>query len=352
MRYPGRKAVLSHADQATLEPGAPAEYSPIQLIPRDSLASPRTKKPDWLKIRREHTDGYRELKRIMRGLDLHTVCEEARCPNIYECWGQRTATFMILGDTCTRACRFCAVNWGRPTHLDREEPKRVAEAVAAMGLRHAVITSVNRDELADGGASIFADTIREIRTAITHGNGYPECGIEVLIPDFEGNLDALKLVVDAAPEVISHNIETVPRLFRRIQPWSSYERGIELLRRVKELAPDIVAKSGLMVGLGERPEEVIEVMHDLAAAGVEVVTIGQYLPPSQRHAPLDRYYTPEEFAALKRDGEAAGISHVESGPLVRSSYHAGDQYDALRKRIPRTQGVPGSGQATGDYAAG
>ena len=326
MRYPGRRAVLSHAAQVTLEPDALGEQPPVQIIPRDSLASPRVKKPDWLKVRREHTDGYRELKRIMRGLNLHTVCEEARCPNIYECWGQRTATFMILGDTCTRACRFCAVNWGRPTHLDREEPKRVAEAVAAMGLRHAVITSVNRDELEDGGASIFADTIREIRATI------PECGIEVLIPDFEGNLDALKTVIDAAPEVISHNIETVPRLFRQIQPWSSYERGVELLCRVKELAPEIVPKSGLMVGLGERPEEVVEVMRDLAAVGVEVITIGQYLPPSQRHAPLDRYYTPEEFAALKRDGEAVGIKHVESGPLVRSSYHAGDQYDALRAR--------------------
>lgn len=323
MRYPGRKAVLSRAGQAATEQGAAS----IQLIPRENLASPRTKKPDWLKVRREHNDGYRELKRIMRGLNLHTVCEEARCPNIYECWGQhRTATFMILGDTCTRACRFCAVNWGRPTHLDREEPKRVAEAVAAMGLRHAVITSVNRDELEDGGASIFADTIREIRKAI------PDCGIEVLIPDFEGNREALQLVVNAQPEVIAHNIETVPRLFRRIQPWSNYERGLEVLQRVKEMDPNIVSKSGLMVGLGETPEEVVDVMRDLAAVGCEVVTIGQYLPPSQRHAPLDRYYTPEEFAALKYDGEAVGIKHVESGPLVRSSYHAGDQYDELRER--------------------
>lgn len=322
MRYPGRKAVLGYAEQVRLEPGEQL----IQIAPAKKLASPREKKPEWLKVRREHTEGYRELKQIMRGLDLHTVCEEARCPNIYECWNQRTATFMILGDTCTRACRFCAVNWGRPTHLDREEPKRVAEAVAAMGLRHAVITSVNRDELADGGASIFAETIREIRAAI------PECGIEVLIPDFEGNWDALKVVVDAAPEVISFNIETVPRLYATIQPWSNYERGIELLRRVKELDPEIVTKSGLMVGLGESRDEVVDVLRDLAAVGVEVVTIGQYLPPSQRHAPLDRYYRPEEFAALKRDGEAVGIGHVESGPLVRSSYHAGDQYESLRKR--------------------
>ncbi|MEZ4522795.1 MAG: lipoyl synthase [Thermomicrobiales bacterium] len=299
---------------------------PHQIIPRESLASPRVKKPEWLKVRRDHTDGYRELKRIMRDLDLNTVCEEARCPNIYECWQQRTATFMILGDTCTRACRFCAVNWGRPTHLDRDEPKRVARAVAAMGLRHAVITSVNRDELEDGGAEIFAETICEIRSAI------PDCGIEVLIPDFKGDKAALQKVIDAGPEVISHNIETVPRLFRQIQPWSSFERGMTLLERIKDLAPEIVSKTGLMVGLGEEFDEVVAVMRELAAIGVEVVTIGQYLPPSQRHAPLDRYYTPDEFAALKREGEAAGISHVESGPLVRSSYHAGDQYEELRNR--------------------
>lgn len=326
MRYPGRKAVLGYASQAT----AGANDQPLQLIPRENLASPRTKKPDWLKVRRNHTDGYRELKRTMRGLNLHTVCEEARCPNIYECWQQRTATFMILGDTCTRACRFCAVNWGRPTHLDREEPCRVAEAVQKMGLRHAVITSVNRDELDDGGASIFAETIREIRAAL------PSCGIEVLIPDFEGNKAALQTVLDARPDVLSHNVETVPRLFRQIQPWSDYERGVELLRRAHELDPDVVTKSGMMVGLGETPEEVVDVMRELAVLGVEIVTIGQYLPPSQRHAPLDRYYTPEEFAWLKEAGEAAGIRHVESGPLVRSSYHAGEQYDQLRRRFPES----------------
>ena len=324
MRRPGQKAVAAYAEQAGLRPGE----QPLRLVPQGKLSAPREKKPEWLKVRREHTDGYRELKRTMRGLNLHTVCEEARCPNIYECWQQRTATFMILGDTCTRACRFCAVNWGRPTHLDREEPRRVAEAVQKMGLKHAVITSVNRDELADGGASIFAETIREIRTAM------PGCGIEVLIPDFEGNEAALNKVLDARPDVLSHNVETVPRLFRKIQPWSDYERGIELLRRARALDPDVVTKSGMMVGLGERPDEVVDVLRELAAVGVEIITIGQYLPPSQRHAPLDRYYTPEEFAELKVRGEAAGIRHVESGPLVRSSYHAGEQYDQLRRRLP------------------
>ena len=324
MRRPGQKAVEAYAERTELRPGE----QPLQLVPQGSLSVPRRKKPDWLRVRREHTEGYRELKRTMRGLDLHTVCEEARCPNIYECWQQRTASFMILGDTCTRACRFCAVNWGKPTHLDRDEPKRVAEAVKAMGLRHAVITSVNRDELSDGGASIFAETIREIRAAL------PGCGIEVLIPDFLGDEDALKTVVDARPDVLSHNIETVPRLFRQIQPWSDYDRGLEVLRRAKAMNPEMVTKSGVMVGLGEESHEVVEVMRDLAMVGVEVVTIGQYLAPSQRHAPLDRYYTPDEFANLKVRGEEAGIRHVESGPLVRSSYHAGDQYDQLRRPLP------------------
>jgi lipoic acid synthetase len=310
----------------TLRPGE----QPLVLVPRgERLAAPRAKKPDWLRVRREHGDGYRELKQVMRGLDLHTVCEEAHCPNIYECWSQRTATFMILGDTCTRACRFCAVKWGRPTHLDREEPKRVAAAVQAMGLRHAVITSVNRDELADGGAGIFAETIRAIRAAL------PDCGIEVLIPDFEGNWDALGMVIDARPDILNHNLETVPRLFHQIQPWDSYERSIDLLRRAKELDADILTKSGLMVGLGERYDELLDVIRDLATVEVDIVTIGQYLPPSQRHAPLDRYYMPDEFARLKHDGEALGIRHVESGPLVRSSYHAGEQHEQLRRKDRR-----------------
>ncbi len=299
----------------------------MQLVPRkERLSAPRQKKPEWLKVRLDHGEHYRELKEILRGLDLHTVCEEARCTNIYECWNQRTATFMILGDTCTRACRFCAIKWGRPTHLDREEPKRVAAAVRAMGLRHAVVTSVNRDELADGGAAIWAETIREIHAAL------PICGVEVLIPDFQGNWDALQTVIEAKPDILNHNVETVPRLFRRIQPWDSYEVSLELFRRAKQMDPDVLTKSGVMVGLGERHDELLEVMRDLAAVDVDIVTIGQYLPPSQRHAPLDRYYTPEEFAALKREGETLGIRHVESGPLVRSSYHAGDQHERLRRK--------------------
>lgn len=290
-------------------------------------ATPRQRKPDWLRVLKvQHGEGYRDLKQIVRGLDLHTVCEEARCPNIYECWNQGTATFMILGDTCTRACRFCAIKFGRPTHLDREEPKRVAAAVLALALRHAVITSVNRDELADGGASIFAATIREIRAVL------PDCGIEVLIPDFQGNPDALRTVVEARPDILNHNVETVPRLFRRIQPWDSYEVSLELFRRAKQLDPRLLTKSGIMVGLGERHDELVAVMRDLVAVDVDILTIGQYLPPSQRHAPLDRYYTPDEFRELKRVGESLGLRHVESGPLVRSSYHAGDQHEQLRRK--------------------
>lgn len=291
------------------------------------LATPRERKPEWLQVVRvHHGEGYRELKGIVRDQALHTVCEEARCPNIYECWNARTATFMILGDTCTRACRFCAIKTGRPTHLDREEPKRVAAAVQTMGLQYAVITSVNRDELADGGASIFAATVREIRALL------PDCGIEVLIPDFRGDLDALKAVLDARPDILNHNVETVPRLYRSIQPWDSHAVSLELLHRAKELDPNVLTKSGVMVGLGERHGELLEVMGELAGVGLDILTIGQYLPPTQRHAPLDRYYTPEEFAQLKEAGEALGIRHVESGPLVRSSYHARDQHEQLRRK--------------------
>lgn len=293
---------------------------------REQTAVRPQKKPPWLKVRVHHGADYLELKSIMREQSLHTVCEEARCPNIYECWNQRTATFMILGDTCTRACRFCAIKWGRPTTLDREEPKRVAAAAQAMGLRHVVVTSVNRDELADGGAGIFAETIRELRAAL------PDCGIEVLIPDFKGNGDALRTLLAAGPDILNHNLETVPRLFRRIQPWDSYEVSLELLRRTKALAPAVLTKSGVMVGLGERHDELLAVMRDLVAVDLDILTIGQYLPPSQRHAPLDCYYLPEEFAQLKRAGEELGIRHVESGPLVRSSYHAGAQLETLRRK--------------------
>ncbi len=321
MRNPGQRIAENDTEKRTLRPGE----QPLHLAPRrNHLSAPRQKKPKWLKVRVEHGEHYRDLKGIMRGLDLHTVCEEAGCPNIYECWNQRTATLMILGDTCTRACRFCGIKWGRPTHLDREEPKRVAAAVQAMGLRHAVITSVNRDELADGGAGIWAETIRAIHAA------QPDCGVEVLIPDFEGNEDALRMVIEAGPDVLNHNVETVPRLFRQIQPWDSYEVSLELFRRAKQIDPNVLTKSGVMVGLGERHDELLDVMRDLVAVDLDILTIGQYLPPSQRHAPLDRYYSPEEFVELKREGEALGIRHVESGPLVRSSYHAAEQLQSLR----------------------
>ncbi|MEA2585442.1 MAG: lipoyl synthase [Thermomicrobiales bacterium] len=323
MRPRGQNTIENTVQKPTLRPGE----QPLNLSPRGEHRSvPREKKPEWLKIRLDHGEHYLELKGIMRGLDLHTVCEEAHCPNIYECWNQRTATFMILGDTCTRACRFCGIKWGRPTHLDREEPKRVAAAVQAMGLRHAVVTSVNRDELDDGGAGIFAETIREIHAVL------PDCGVEVLIPDFQGNWDALRTVIEAGPDILNHNIETVPRLFRRIQPWDSYEVSLELLRRSKEMAPTILTKSGIMVGLGEQHDELVAVMRDLVGVDLDILTIGQYLPPSQRHAPLDRYYRPEEFAQLKAEGEGLGIRHVESGPLVRSSYHAGEQLESLRRK--------------------
>lgn len=284
------------------------------------------KKPEWFKVRRRHGKNYIELKQLMREQSLHTVCEEARCPNIYECWEKRTATFMILGNQCSRACRFCAVAWGRPNHVDREEPRRVAEAVEKMGLKFAVITSVNRDELADGGASIFAETIREIRARL------PDCGVEVLIPDFEGNWDALQMVVDAKPDILNHNLETVPRLFRRVQPWDDYDRSLDLFSEMARRDPEMITKSGLMVGLGETRDELVAVMRDLRQRDVDILTIGQYLPPSKRHFPLDRYYTPEEFDELRDIGYEIGFGHVESGPLVRSSYHAGDQAEALKLR--------------------
>jgi lipoic acid synthetase len=292
------------------------------------------KKPDWFKVRREHGQGYRDLKRIMRGLALHTVCEEARCPNIYECWNQRTATVMILGDRCTRACRFCNVRWGRTGTVDREEPDRVAEAIAAMGLEFAVITSVNRDDLADGGASIFAATIRAIRQRL------PACGIEVLIPDFQDDADALRLVVEARPDVIAHNVETVPRLYRRIQPWDRYEWSLQLFARVATLDPGIVTKSGIIVGMGETTDEVVQVMRDLRSREVGILTIGQYLPPTPRHHRLDRYYSLEEFDQLREIGYQLGFGHVEAGPLVRSSYRAGEQFASYLRRRSEGRSTP------------
>jgi len=278
-----------------------------------------TRRPDWLRVRLPGGPNYQELKGLMRGLDLHTVCEEAHCPNIGECWEARTATFMILGDTCTRACGFCAVKTGRPLTLDLGEPVRVAEAIERMGLRHAVITSVNRDELEDGGAGIFAGTIRQVRKRS------PECSIEVLIPDFMGSEAALAKVMRARPDILNHNIETVPRLYPQVRPKARYPRSLEVLQRAKRLDATVFTKSGIMLGLGEEREEVLQVFRDLRAHDVEILTVGQYLRPSLNHLPIVRYVTPEEFADLKREALGMGFRHVESGPLVRSSYHAASQ---------------------------
>jgi lipoic acid synthetase len=272
-------------------------------------------KPSWMKVRLDLGPGYRDLKRLVEGLDLNTVCEEAGCPNIYECWGSGTATFMLLGDVCTRACGFCDVNTGRPGAVDWDEPKRVAEAVATMALEHAVLTSVNRDDLADGGSEIFAESIREIRTRLT-------CDVEVLIPDFKGDRAALRTVMDAAPEVLNHNTETVLRLQRDVRTAANYGRSLALLARARWMRPESSVKSGLIVGMGETREEVLSTLADLRAVGVDIVTIGQYLRPTARHRKVDRYVHPDEFAEYAGYGHAIGLRHVESGPLVRSSYHA------------------------------
>jgi lipoic acid synthetase len=285
------------------------------------------KRPEWLKVRLPAGPRYAELKELMRTMELHTVCEEARCPNIGECWGHGTATFMILGDVCTRACRYCAVTSGKPHTLDVGEPARVAEAVRTMGLRHAVVTSVDRDDLPDGGAALFAATIRKIHEL------NPDCAVEVLTPDFQGSEESLRTVMEARPEIFNHNIETVPRVFTRVRPGrSKYAISIGLLRRAKELLPDGLTKSGLMVGLGETHDEIAGTMRDLRGADVDILTIGQYLQPTPKHVPIDRYYHPDEFAQLREEGLALGFSHVESGPLVRSSYHAHEQSEALRAR--------------------
>jgi lipoyl synthase len=280
------------------------------------------RRPEWLKVHMPQSQNYAELKTLMRDKGLHTVCEEARCPNIGECWGHRTATFMILGSVCTRSCGFCAVATGRPMTLDWEEPRRVAEAVKTMELRHCVVTSVNRDELRDGGATIFAATIRWIRRL------NPECAIEVLTPDFKGDRDALRIVMEAQPSVFNHNIETVPRLYKRVRPQAIYTRSLEVLKWAKELNPDQPTKSGFMLGLGEEYDEVMQTLRDLRAHDVDIVTIGQYLRPSFKHLPVERYVKPEEFRMFAREGKKMGFRHVEAGPLVRSSYHAWDQAKA------------------------
>jgi len=280
--------------------------------------SRQTERPKWLRAPAPVGENYRDLKGLIERLRLHTVCESAACPNVGECWNHRTATFMILGNVCTRRCGFCAVEKGVPLPVDYDEPRRVAEAVAAMGLRFAVITSVNRDDRPDGGAELFALTISAIRERI------PGCRVEVLTPDFQGNLDAVKTVLDAAPQVFNHNTETVPRLYRQVRLGARYERSLEVLAYARGAAPAIPTKSGLMLGLGETNAEVLAVMRDLRAAQVEILTLGQYLRPSPRHLPIVRYVPPAEFDELRREGYGMGFAHMEAGPLVRSSYHAAD----------------------------
>ena len=292
-------------------------------------AQPRVPKPEWLKVRAPGSPSYLRLKGLMRELNLHTVCEEAQCPNIGECWNHGTATFMILGDVCTRACAYCAVAHGRPGPVDAAEPARVGEAIRTLGLNYVVITSVDRDDLADGGASVFAATIRETRARL------PECRIEVLIPDFQGSEAALRAVVDARPDVLNHNTETVPRLYRMARSGGRYARTLELLDRARRYAPEIPTKSGLMVGLGEEHDELVATLKDLRRAGVGILTIGQYLRPSASHAPMVRYYQPEEFRDLKAAALDMGFVHVESGPLVRSSYHAHETADAYAAAAAR-----------------
>jgi lipoyl synthase len=300
---------------------------------------PRTPKPPWLKVRAPGSENYLRLKGLMRTLGLHTVCEEANCPNIGECWHHGTATFMILGDTCTRSCGYCNVTHGAPMPLDAAEPVKVASAIHAMQLSYVVVTSVDRDDLRDFGAGHFAATVREIRGRM------PECRIEVLIPDFQGDEAALHIVLDAGPDVLNHDIETVPRLYRVARPGGRYERALQLLDRARGHSPHIPTKSGLMVGLGETLAEVIDTLRDLRQAGCQIVTIGQYLRPSLANLPMERYYTPSEFAELKRLGLDMGFGHIESGPLVRSSYHAHEQADALTQTTSNLQFPTPKGQS-------
>src|SRR6202008_4515396 len=299
-------------------------FNIISNVPAMPVPSPGAHpRPDWLRVKFFGGERYQDLKRIMRTLDLHTVCESARCPNMGECWEHGTATFMILGDICTRACGFCAVSSGKPVGPpDEEEPLRVAEAVASMGLRYAVVTSVNRDDQPDGGARIFARTIQEIRKRV------PNCKVEVLIPDFRGDWNALNIVLAVKPDILNHNTETVPRLYRQVRKGALYERSLELLRRAKGMHSDVSTKTGMMLGLGEEKEEVLATMRHLAAQGTDILTLGQYLQPTREHLPVIRFVHPDEFAEYKVLGEKMGFKHVESGPLVRSSYHAFDQAES------------------------
>jgi lipoic acid synthetase len=290
-----------------------------QLVQIELAPPPRRPKPEWLKARPPMGENYHALKKLVRSLELHTVCESAQCPNIGECWHHGTATFMLLGNVCTRRCGFCAVPKGHPEAIDWDEPRRVAEAVARLGLKFAVVTSVNRDDDNLGGAQIFAETIREIRRQA------PGCGVEVLIPDFQGHDDCLRVVLDAQPDILNHNTETVPRLYRAVRSGARYERSLRLLGNVKKFAPGMPSKSGVMAGLGETMDELLAVFRDLALAGCDILTVGQYLRPSRDHLPIARYYTPDEFAFMKSEALKMGFRHVESGPLVRSSYHAHEQ---------------------------
>ncbi|NIK11214.1 lipoyl synthase [Alkalibacillus sp. S2W] len=293
------------------------------------------RKPEWLKTRLNTNKSYKSLKKLMRDNRLNTVCEEAKCPNIHECWSERqTATFMILGDTCTRGCRFCAVKTGLPNELDWNEPQRVADSVKVMGLKHVVVTSVARDDLNDGGAAVFAETVNAIRRE------NPGCSIEILPSDMKGDYESLHTLMDSGPDIFNHNIETVRRLTKKVRAIARYERSLELLRRVKEIAPNTPTKSSIMVGLGETKEELIEALDDLRAHNVDIVTIGQYLQPTRKHLNVERYYHPDEFEELKQIALEKGFSHCESGPLVRSSYHADEQVNAsTQNRIKYMQGV-------------
>lgn len=305
----------------------------MSFVSLDSISEappqPR-RRPEWIKVRVPGGESYDTLKTLMRSKQLHTVCEEAHCPNIGECWGAGTATFLIMGDICTRSCGFCDIKTGRPLPLDWAEPERVAQAVKSMNLKHVVITSVNRDERQDGGAPIFAGCIQRIREL------QPGCSIEVLIPDFKGSWDALKIVMDARPEILNHNVETVPRLFKKVQPQDKYEWAMATLSNAKQMDSEVLTKSGIMLGLGEQYDEVVAVMHDLRQCGVDILTVGQYLQPSKQHLPIEKYYHPDEFASLKQLGYEMGFRWVESGPLVRSSYRADQQVALLSTLKPAT----------------
>lgn len=305
------------------------------------------RKPDWLKIKINTSDSYKKLKKLMREQNLNTVCEEARCPNLHECWSERrTATFMILGDICTRGCRFCAVTTGRPTELDWDEPERVANSVKVMGLKHVVITAVARDDLNDGGAAVFAETVRKVREK------NPQTTIEILPSDMKGDYESLHLLMSSGPDIFNHNIETVRRLTKRVRAIATYDRSLQLLKRVKEIAPNTPTKSSLMVGLGETKEEILQAMDDLLAHDVDIMTIGQYLQPTKQHLDVERYYHPDEFKELEEIALEKGFKHCKSGPLVRSSYHADEQVSAsaAQRRLQYVKGYEQSENKEADFS--